>query len=80
MQIGATLITESVDENLLGITIDKLLDFKSYVNSLCKRARQKLHALSRISNYVNVEKLTIMMKAFVVSQFSYLFGCFMIGR
>ena len=71
MQIGATLITESVEEQLLGITLDKHLDFKSHINSLCKNASQKLHALARISSYVDVEKLRIMINAFVVSQFSY---------
>ena len=55
----------------LGITLDKHLDFKSHINSLCKKARQKLHALAHISSYLNVEKLRIMMNAFVVSQFSY---------
>ena len=71
MQIGATLITESVEEKFLGVTLDKHLDFKSHINSLCKKARQKLHALARSSNSVDVEKLRIMMNDFVVSQFSY---------
>ena len=65
------VIAESVEEKLLVITLDKHLDFKSHVNSLCKKARQKLHALAHISSYVDVEKLTIVMNAFVVSQFSY---------
>ena len=71
MQIGATTVTESVEEKLLGVTLDKKLDFKNYVNALCKKAGQKLHALARISNCVDVEKLRVMMNAFVVSQFSY---------
>ena len=41
------------------------------VNSLCKKARQKLHAAARISNYVNVEKLRTETTAFVLSQFRY---------
>ena len=71
VHIGATTITESVEEKLLGVTLDKKLDFKNHVNTLCKKAGQKLHALARISNYVDVEKLRVMMNAFVVSQFSY---------
>ena len=71
VQIGATTITESGEEKLLGVTLDKKLDFKNHVNTLCKKAGQKLHALARISNYVDVEKLRTMMNAFVVSQFSY---------
>ena len=71
VRIGATTITESVEEKLLGVTLDKNLDFKNHVSTLCRKAGQKLHALARISNYVDVEKLRIMMNAFIVSQFSY---------
>ena len=71
MQVGAALITDSVEENLLGISLNKHLYFKSHVNSLCKKARQKLHALARISSYVDVEKFRIMMNTLVISQFSY---------
>ena len=80
VQFGATTITESVEEKLLSVTLDKNLDFKNHVNTLCRKAGQKLHALARISNYVDVEKLRVMMNAFIISQFSYLFGCFTIGR
>ena len=71
VQIGATTITESVEEKLLGVTLDKNLDFKNHVNTLCRKAGQKLHALARISNYADVEKLKVMMNAFIVSQFGY---------
>ena len=64
-------VTESVEEKLLGVTLDKTLDFKSHDNVICKKAGQKLHALARISSYMNVEKLRIMMNTFVMSQFSY---------
>ena len=47
VQTGATLMTESVEEKLLGVTLDKQLDFMSHVNSLCKKVREKLHALAR---------------------------------
>ena len=48
VQISGTLITESVEEKLLGVMLNKHLDFKSHVNSFCKEARQKLYALARI--------------------------------
>ena len=35
MQFGATTITESVEEKLLGVTLDKKLDFNNHVNTLC---------------------------------------------
>ena len=77
VHIGETMVIESVEENLLGITLDKNLDFKSHVNAICKKAGQKLHALARFSSYMNVEKSRIMMNTFVMSQFSY---CTLIWR
>ena len=71
VHIGETVVTESVEEKLLGVALDKNLDFKSHINAIYKTAGQKLHALARISSYMNVEKLRIMMNAFAMSQFSY---------
>ena len=56
---------------LLGITIDNELKFSKHVSNLCKKASQKLHALARISNFVCQDKLRILMKAFIESQFGY---------
>ena len=56
---------------LLGITIDNKLNFDEHVNKLCKKASQKIHALARISNFMSQEKLRIIMKAFIESQFGY---------
>ena len=39
--------------------------------SLCRKAGQKLHALTRISCYMDTEKLQQLMRAFVLSHFSY---------
>ena len=36
-----------------------------------KQASQKLHALSRIAHYMDFEKLKYVMKALILSQFSY---------
>ena len=44
VHIGDTMLTESIEEKLLGVTLDKNLDFKSHVNAICKKAGQKLHA------------------------------------
>ena len=71
VQIGTTTITEPVAENLLGITLDNNLDFMTHVNTFCQKAGRKLHAIARISNYVDIEKLRVMMNSFSVSQFSY---------
>ena len=51
------IINNSNSVKLLGVTIDKKLDFNEHVTGLCKKANQKLHALARISNYMNKDKL-----------------------
>ena len=56
---------------LLGITLDNKLNFGTHVSNLCKKASQKLHALARISNFMSRDKLRILMKAFIESQFGY---------
>ena len=71
MRVGDALIKNSDSEKLLGIDIDSKLTFKGHVNKLCKKANQKLHALARVSNYMNEAKLRTIMKAFVTSQFGY---------
>ena len=37
VQIGATTITESVAEKLLGVMLDKNINFMTHVNTLCKK-------------------------------------------
>ena len=46
---------ESEDEQvLLGITIDSNLTFENHINSICKKASQKLNSLARIDSYMNI--------------------------
>ena len=69
--IGEFVINNSNEEKLLGIKIDTKLSFENHVSSLCKKASQKLHALARIVNYMDLSKRKSLMKAFVTSQFNY---------
>ena len=64
-------IFNSNHEKLLGIIIDNKLNFNEHVSSLCKKASQKRHALTRISKYMNTDKLRLIMKAFRNAQFGY---------
>ena len=68
LKIDKTIIKAS---KLLGISIDNNLSFKGHVQSICKKASQKLHALSRISNYMDDRKIKQTMHVFILSQFSY---------
>ena len=64
-------IESNVKEVLLGIIIDRDLKFDDHVNNLCKKACQKLNALSRLAPFMNLDKRRIIMKAFIESQFGY---------
>ena len=69
--LGNETIEESNSVELLGIKIDTNLNFNEHVTDLCKKGNQKLHALARISKYLNEDKLKILMKTFIQSQFNY---------
>ena len=49
-------IKNSTEEKLLGVKFDSNLSFESHITSLCKNASQKLHALARISRYMDLNK------------------------
>ena len=69
--IGNSKINKSDYEKLLGVTFDKKLSFKKHVEDLYKKANQKLHALARLSNYIDPIKSEILMNSFIRSQFNY---------
>ena len=65
------VIQNSKCEKLLGIKIDYELSFDDHVTDLCKKASRKLHALSRISKFMNYKKRRLVMRSFISSQFWY---------
>ena len=56
--VGNKTISSSKCEKLLGIKIDSRLNFKEHIESLCKKASQKINALSRLASSINFEKKT----------------------
>ena len=56
---------------LLGIKIDNQLTFNEHISNICKKVSLKLHALARMADFVDHNKLRLLMKAFKESQFSY---------
>ena len=59
IKIGDACGKESSEENLLGITFDQSLSFKEHVKTLCRKAGQTLHALARVSCYMDTENCSI---------------------
>ena len=64
-------VWESNKQKLLGVVIDRNLNFDEYIFDLCEKAGRKLSVLARLSNYMNFEKRRILIKAFVESQFGF---------
>ena len=62
--INGNLIPNEKYVELLGITIDNELNFNKHVSGLCMQASKKLHALSRISTYMDLDKRRIAMVIF----------------
>ena len=58
-------------EKLLGFHFDNRLAFDYHISGLRKRASEKVNALVRVSQYMNLSKRKVLMNAFFDSQFKY---------
>ena len=70
-KVGDELIWESDEEKLLGVIIDKNLNFNSHLSTICKKVGQKVTALARIVRLLPFHRRKNILKAFIESQFSY---------
>ena len=64
-------ISSSCCEKLSGIKVDYKLSFEPRVESLCKKASQKLNALTRMASSLKFKQRKLLLNAFITSQFSY---------
>ena len=71
LKTGSITAKECDEVELLGITIDKALNFKKHIEHLCRAAQYKLDALRRIRKYLTVDKAKLLGNAFIDSQFNY---------
>ena len=71
LEVDGHFINGSKSVKLLGVTIDNKLDFNDHVSMLYKKASLKFHALARVARFMSKEKLRLLMKAFIESQFGY---------
>ena len=71
LKVENITISNRGKEKLLGIIIDGNLSFDEHVWKLCKTARQRLHALSRTSLYMDFSMPKMITNAFVNSQFNH---------
>ena len=63
--------SNSSNQKPLGIIFNTNFRFDDHVASFCKKASQKLNALTRVAQYMNFGQRRSIMKAFICSQFGY---------
>ena len=66
-----TIMNNSKEEKILGVITDNRLTFSSHIREICKKASQKISALSRISNQLNDFEKFLLCNAVAKSQFNY---------
>ena len=58
--INENTISDTRFEKLLGVTCDNRLNFNHHISKICKTARNKIHALARLSHYMDEDKSRIL--------------------
>ena len=69
--IDGLTVTNFNCEKLSEVQFDDHLKFYIYIEKLYKNANRKLHALARVTPYIDLSKKRILMNAFFDSQFNY---------
>ena len=59
------------EADILGITLDRNLNFRSHIKKLCTKVSHKLRALLRVSPYIDTNKSALLYKSMIKSQFPY---------
>ena len=67
VKIGEEKIWESERVKLLGVNIDRNLNFEYHIANICKKANNKLTAIARFINLLSFDKSRTLIKAFVDS-------------
>ena len=71
IEINGFTVKNSHCEKLLGVHFDHQLKFDFHIEKLYKNTNRKLHALARVTLYMDLSKKGILMNAFLDSQFDY---------
>ena len=63
-------IKNSKEVEILGITLDRNMNFHTHIKNICRKAGQKLSALLRISPYLDQGTKVLLCKSMIKSQFN----------
>ena len=64
-------VIKNSNKKLLGINLNNRLGFDTHVANICNRVSKKFHASARISQYMNIHKRRMRMKAFIAPELGY---------
>ena len=80
IRVANFTIQNSKSGKLVGIRLDNGMTFDSHVSEICNKARQKLHALSRVCRIMGLTQRNILMQAFITckSVITHYSGCFIV--
>ena len=73
VRVGEEMIWESRNEKLLGVLLDKNLDFEEHLSVVYKKASQKVSALARLARILSFPKRRLILNN---SRIVLWYGCF----
>ena len=72
IEINGFTVKNSYYEKLSGVQFDDHIKFDFYIEKLCKKANRKLHALARVSIFMDLSKKRMLMSVFFDLQCNHL--------
>ena len=71
MSFDGKTIKSSATVELLGITLDKNINFKQHMQNICRKANNKTKALLLITKFLNLEQAEVLAEAYISSNVKY---------
>ena len=71
IRIDNMSVQNKMEVKLLGVIIDKKLNFVTHIQSICSKANKRVNALLRIRRYISLEQARLLADAFILSAFRY---------
>ena len=71
MSFDGKTIKSSDTVELLGISLDKNINFKRHIQNICHKTSNKTKALFHIRKFLNLEQVQVLAEAYISSNFRY---------
>ena len=70
LNVNTFKIKSSDCEKLLGVKFDSKLRFDQHITDLCRTASRKIHALARVTPFMNLSKRRLLLNSYFKTQFN----------